>query len=102
MGTMKDVLKIAVAALLATLLTGAAAWVTFGADKVTRVEMKDYVDTRTPWIRDRGEIQSAIRGNTRNIDRLQQVCDKMVNAQQQLLVEQRVLINRVDALVDDK
>lgn len=83
-----DVLKIAVAAMAATLLTGTASWVSFGQDKITRPQLVDYVEHHGP-----------ISSNTNNIARLEKICDRMVTAQQQLLVEQRVLITKVDALV---
>lgn len=83
-----DVLKIVVAAMSATLLTGTASWVSFGQDKITRPQMVNYVEHHGP-----------ISSNTKNIERLEKICDRMVTAQQQLLVEQRVLITKVDALV---
>ncbi len=91
MANMKtDLLKIFCAAMVATMLTGSAAWMSFAQDKVTRSEMVSYIDKHGP-----------ISSNTKNIERLEKICDRMVSAQLQLLVEQRVLITKVDALVSD-
>lgn len=95
-----SILPIAVGVLASALATGMTAWLVFGVDKVTRSEMTDYVQNQAPWVRDRGEIQAGIKGNTENIGKLESVVDKMVGAQQQLIVEQRVLVTKVDQFLE--
>jgi hypothetical protein len=100
MKTKADIMKMAVSAMVAMLVTGAAAWMVFGQDKVTRTEMVDYVAHNSPWVVERGEITASVRGNARNLQKLEQICQRLIDAQQQLVVEQRVLVTRVEALLD--
>jgi len=94
-------LHAALAATLSIIVTGAAAWLVFGQDKVTRAEMVDYVNTQTPWLRERGEIQSAISQNAESLANLKHNVDALVHAQQELLVEQRILVTKFDAYLED-
>jgi len=93
------ILQIAVGALASIVFTGSAAWLVFGQDKISRIEMIDYVESQAPWVKERGEITSAMNVNSDNIGKLEKVIDKMVSSQQELIVEQRVLIERVDKLL---
>jgi len=97
---MKDLLKILVAALTSILLTGAASWMVFGQDKVTRPELMEHVKTRSPWIMERGETTAAIKSNAESVGKLEKAVGRMLMAQQELIIEQRVLVTKVDALLD--
>lgn len=97
---MKDLLKIVISALSATLLTGAAAWITLGRDVVSRQEMALHVAQNGPWVTERGEVVAGIRENTRNIAKLEEFYRKLIDAQQQLIVKQQVLVTKVEALLD--
>jgi len=77
--------KLALAACLAMIGTGATAWFVFGQDKVTRPEMKEYVtDQLVP------------------VGKLERSVEKLVATQQELLVEQRVLVERLNLYLEDK
>lgn len=94
-------LKIIVSVMAAAILTGASAWMVFGQDKVTRPDMVDYVQHNSPWVISRGEIGAAIKGNIDSIAKLERICERLIVAQQQLVVEQRVMVTKVEALLDD-
>ena len=98
---MNKILTVTVGVLVSMVITGAAAWLVFGQDKVTRGEMIDYVQNQSPWIVDRGEIRSNIRTNTSHVEKLGASIDKLVAAQRELLVEQRVLVSKFDQLVEE-
>lgn len=87
-------------ALLSSMATGAAAWMVFGQDKVTRSEMVDYVSNHTPWAIDRGQILMAIEMNRNNGEKIGESVDRLIVAQQQLIVEQRVLVTKVNQLLN--
>lgn len=90
---MKHVWQTIAGVLASALLTGAGCWMVFGQDTVSRAEMFNYVQAQSPWIIDRGAIQAGQRNNTENIG-------KMLTAQQELIVEQRVLVTQVQLLLD--
>lgn len=78
-----ELTKIALAACVAMLCTGAGAWMVFGQDKVTRAEMKEYVgDQLEP------------------VGRIERSVEKLIETQQALLVEQRVLVERFNSYLD--
>jgi len=93
------IVELCLAALVGIVLTGAAAWMVFGQDKVTREEMLDYVQHQAPWIMERGTIGEHIKTNSQNIHRLEVIADKMVTSQQSLIVEQRVLLTKFEQLM---
>jgi hypothetical protein len=97
-----DLLKIAVSSMLAMIVTGATSWMVFGQDKVSRSEMVDYVSHSSPWVVERGEISASVKGNSKNISKLEVIFQRMLDSQQQLVVEQRVLVTKVEALLDDR
>lgn len=90
---MKHLWQTLVGILASALITGAGCWMLFGQDAVSRGEMTTYVQTQSPWVVDRGAIQAGQRNNTENIG-------KMLIAQQELIVEQRVLVTQVKLLLD--
>jgi hypothetical protein len=83
---MKDsITKVALSAALAVIGTGAAAWMVFGQDKVSRMEMHTYVqDKLLP------------------VGRLEKSVEKLVETQKELLIEQRVLVQRFDDFLNDQ
>lgn len=95
-------MKMALAACIGVIVTGATAWVAFGQDKVTRPEMAEYVGQQAPWVRDKGEIIAGIKSNVDTTRRLEVSIQNLVDVQTQLLVEQRVLVQRVEDLLEDR
>ena len=87
-------LKLLTGALAGMVVTGIGAWLIFGQDKVTRGELIDYVENQAPWVRERGGVQAATRHNAAEIRQLAEKVDKLLDAQQELLVEQRVLLSK--------
>lgn len=100
MASSTEVYKILTAAMSAIILTGASGWFVFGSNSVSREEMADFLAKTSPWVIDRGEITAAVSGNAKNIDKLAEVCNKLIEAQQELLIQQRVTITRIEALLD--
>lgn len=82
--------------LAGSMLTGVAAWLVFGQDKVDRDEMVTYVQTQSPWVMQRGEIQASVKHNSDQLKDLQASVQTLVDVQHALLVEQRVLVTRFD------
>jgi len=93
-------MKITLSATLAMLFTGASSWLLLASNKVSTDQMAVYVESRSPWVIERGEITAAVAGNVKNIDRLGALCEKLLDAQQELMVQQRVTITRIEALID--
>lgn len=83
------------------LVTGAAAWLVFGQDKITRDELIEYVSLYTPWQVERGEVIAEIAANAKAIGDLQTIVTHLASQQGNLLTEQRVLVSRVDTLVTE-
>lgn len=83
--------KAAAAALGSALLAAGGAWIALGREAVERSEMVEYVQTQSPWLRDAGEVKGTV-------GRLEGTVDKILEAQKQLLVEQRVLAEKVDRM----
>ena len=82
------------------MLTGAGAWLTFGQDKVSRGEMTEYVEKWSPWVRDRGEFALRNEANATRIAELAGLVEKILEAQGGILVEQRVLLTKVEQLLE--
>ena len=95
-----ELIKIALTACLGIIVTGATAWLVFGQDKITRGEMVEFVNKQTPWVLERGQIQGAISRNTQTATELGKQVTALVQAQHQLVVEQRVLVTKFDAYLD--
>lgn len=88
--------------LFSAILTGSGCWLLFGSDAVTRNEMTNYVQSQSPWVRERGEISAGIKSNQTSISKIETAVDRLITSQQELIVEQRVLITKVDELLDDQ
>lgn len=88
-----------VGVLSSTLLTGAGCWMVFGQDKVDRSDMVDYVQNQAPWVRERGQIHAAVKSNQKSTDKLEAAVGRLVQAQHELIVEQLVLVTKVDELL---
>lgn len=73
--------KLLLVACLAVIGTGAGSYVTFGSDKVSRPEMREYVD-----------------GELRPMERLERVVEKISDQQLELLVGQK----RLETLIDGR
>ena len=73
--------KLLLVAALAVICTGAGSYVTFGQDKVTRPEMKDYVE-----------------GELRPVNRLERAVEKLSDQQLELLVGQK----RLETLIENR
>jgi len=91
------VYKLLAAAMGSVIVTGAASWLVFGQDKVTRSEMESYVHNQGPWIRQREVIQAAVERNSGDIASIAKSVDELVKSQGALLVEQRILVTRFEA-----
>ena len=63
---------------------------------MTRKEIAEYVHEQGPWPKARGEILSSISANARAVSSLQLSIDKVIDQQQALLVEQRVMLTKFD------
>lgn len=96
-----DFWKAVAGGLGAVLLTGAAAWLTFGQDKVSRQDMVEYVSLYGPWSKERGEVLAAIANTAKGLEELRVLVKELAAQQQAGLVEQRVLVSRVDTLVSE-
>jgi len=94
------ILTLVVGVLVSALLTGGASFIVFGQDKVSRPAMETYVHEQAPWVIERGEIQAMIRSNAEHNSKLETSVDRLVLAQQELLIEQRVLGTKVEQLID--
>ena len=79
---------------LSCIVTGAAAWMTFGRDKICRSEMVDYVQNQAPWAKERGEIMAEIKLNSRHIKELTDSVKELVTSQHAMLIEQRVMVSQ--------
>jgi hypothetical protein len=97
---MKNIQQTLTGALLSALITGAGCWLVFGADKISREEMEEYVREQAPWVRERGLITASIEQNGKSVAKIERAVEKILAAQQQLIVEQRVLVTKVDELLE--
>lgn len=77
--------SMALVACLAMLVSGAGSWLMFGQDKVTRGEMKEYVSEKLL-----------------PVGRLERNVEKISELQQELLVEQRVLVERLNLYLESR
>jgi len=88
------VTKIALTACVSIILTGAAAWFAFGRDLTSRPEVEAIVS------RNNSTIELRISASAVQMSELKGSVTKLVEAQQALVVEQRVLIERFNMLMD--
>ena len=93
-------MKIALGVMASMIVTGATAWLVFGADKVTRNEMVNYVQTQSLWSSERGEVFSTLRNQSEDIGELKALVSTLAQSSTDLLVEQRVLVTKLDAYID--
>jgi hypothetical protein len=93
------IMPVVLSVLSSTVVTGVAAWLTLGRHAVTRTELVEYVQDQSPWLRDRGRLQVLMEAQGKNIDKLTVAVESLIRAQQQLLVEQRVLGTRFESLL---
>ncbi len=83
------------AALASILVTGAAAWLTFGQDKLTRPEMETYVSSQSPWAKSRDVVEMRLRQHEESLAKIEQQVGKAVEAINTLVVELRVLATKI-------
>lgn len=86
-------LTILIGPMVAALLAGGGWLVLFARDVVTKSDLIREVERET------SEIHARVEDNRDKIDRLRGVVDGMTKAQQELLIEQRVLIEKIDNLI---
>jgi hypothetical protein len=102
-GTMRGkVTDMLVSGMGAALLTGATAWMVFGGDKVSRQEMVAFLDTSGSWNREKGAFELEIKTNKETLARLEGIIEKLAATEQQLVTEQRVLVEQVNRLISGK
>lgn len=90
----QDLSKMALTACISIILTGGAAWTAFGRDTVTRSEVEALVATSLV------PVNLASNANAATTAELKGSVIELVKAQQALVVEQRVMIERVNSLVE--
>ncbi len=98
----KDTVKIALGVLATALVTGGASSLAFYATTVTREEMHQYVKTNAPWVEERGTVRAYIEANTKNVGKIERSVEKLVVTQQELVVEQRVMIEKIDRVLEGR
>lgn len=92
--TKQDLSKMALTACVSIILTGGAAWFAFGRDVTTRPEVEAMIaQSLVP-------ITLSANANAAQTTELRSSITKLVESQQGLVVEQRVLIERVNTLVE--
>lgn len=90
----QDLSKMALTACVSIILTGGAAWFAFGRDVTTRTEVEAMIaQSLVP-------ITLSANANAAQTTELRTSITKLVESQQGLVVEQRVLIERVNTLVE--
>lgn len=94
----EDLVKMALTACVSIIVTGATAWLVFGQDKITRTEAEAMMSKAM--LTSSRELELRIDSNSATAQRLEASVTELVKAQQAVVVEQRVLIERVNTLVD--
>lgn len=84
------------------LLTGASAWLVFGQDKVTRGELRTYVQEQSPWVLDRGAIHVTLTQTRETLDDLKRQMAALLAAHHALAVEQRGVAARIDRILEKR
>lgn len=82
-------------ALAGILVTGAASWLTFGADKIARPDMEAYVSSQSPWAKSRDVVEMRLRQHEESLAKIEQQVGKAVEAINTLVVEMRVLATKI-------
>jgi len=90
--------KMALTACLSVIFTGATAWMVFGQDKISRDEASAMVASSI--LSNTSALDLRIKTNESLGAELKSNLSDLVKAQQALVVEQRVLIERVNQLVE--
>jgi len=80
-----ELTKMALTGCLVMIATGASSWLVFGQDKVTRPDMQEYVQEKLV-----------------PMERLERSVEKLVTTQTELLVEQRVLVERLNLFLETR
>jgi hypothetical protein len=93
-----DLVKMALTACISIIVTGATAWLVFGQDKITRSDAEVLVNRMLTT--SHRELDLRISSNSETAQRLEASVTELVKAQQAVVIEQRVLIERVNTLVD--
>lgn len=99
---MRPVKEMVLGALLGIVVTGSGSWLVFGADKVTRQEMREHVENNSPWARERGGVLSSLRSVEAQVEALRAKLDQVAEAQVQMLVELKLTSQKVDRLLNQK
>lgn len=94
----QDISKLALTACISIILTGAAAWIAFGRDATTRPEVQEMIAQYLAPANAAFEARITAQANA--TAELKGCVTDLVKAQQGLVVEQRVLIERVNTLVE--
>ena len=87
------VYAIAMSSLISVILTGAAAWFSFGRNAVTKEEMVTYVSTSSPYLRDQGILQMSLNAQKEDIAKL----TTQVEGLNALILDQRIILTRLEA-----
>jgi len=90
----QDLMKMALTACLSIIVTGAAAWMVFGQDRPARSEVEAMIN------RSLLVVDAKVQANATAATELKGSVTELVKAQHALVIEQRVLIERVNTLVD--
>lgn len=96
-----ELMKMLVAGMGSMLVTGASAFLVFGNDKVTHDEMVMYMETGSPWAREKPVVDLELRRNREALDRLQQAVEKLSDEQKAMAGEQRVLLEKISRALDN-
>lgn len=98
--SMKQMRESVFAALLGAVVAGCGSWLMFAQDKITREEMQEHVAQRSPWVIERGEVQSTLRAAALKLEELDTRLRQLVEAQVQLMVELKLTSQKVDRLLE--
>lgn len=86
--------------LTGVLLTGAAAWMTFGGDKISRPEMVAYVTTQSPFAKSREVVELKLKQHDESLLKMERQVERLVESVGLLVVELRVLATKIDRASD--
>lgn len=93
-----ELTKMALTSCLSVIFTGATAWMVFGQDKISRDDASALVSSSI--LNNNGALDQRLKTNEALGQELKINLNDLVKAQQALVVEQRVLIERVNQLVE--
>lgn len=86
--------------LSSAILTGGAFWLQVGRDKISRLDMENYVAQSSPWARERGEIMAILRANAETATRLEHAIEGLVASHQEILIRQESLTTKISLLME--